>query len=94
MLSNKPVLPNFIKAIVLSTAAAFSISAFAGDHESAEEKIGDLKDMTTSEAKLTKEESKMLKAKSSMTESKTEVVMDEVSEDELAKKAESLTPEK
>lgn len=94
MLSNKPVLPNFIKAVVFSTAAAFSISAFAGDHKEAEEKIGDLKDMTTAETKLTKEESNVLKTKSKMVESKTDVVMDEVSEDELATKAPSITPEK
>ncbi len=44
MLSTKPVLPNFLKAILTASLVFGSAAAFAGDKATAE-KIGDLKDM-------------------------------------------------
>ncbi len=44
MLSTKPVLPNFLKTLVITSMAFGSVAAFAGDDKKAEE-IGDLKDL-------------------------------------------------
>lgn len=44
MLSTKPVLPNFLKTLVITSMAFGSVAAFAGDSEK-EEKIGNLEDM-------------------------------------------------
>ncbi|MFT5574216.1 MAG: hypothetical protein ACI9FR_003154 [Cryomorphaceae bacterium] len=94
MLSNNPVLPNFAKTLVIATAAAMSVSAFAGHHEEAEKKIGDLKDMTTSEESMLKaDEAGALTTTSSMLKGKAESNSKELSEEEMAKKAESLMPE-
>jgi len=40
MLSTKPVLPNFLKTLVITSMAFGSVAAFAGDDKKAEE-IGD-----------------------------------------------------
>jgi hypothetical protein len=94
MLSNTPVLPNFVKTLVITTAAIMSISAFAGHHEKAEKKIGDLKDMTTAEETMLKaDETEAHKGKSSMLKSETKSTAKVASEDEMAKKAETVTPE-
>ena len=94
MLSNNPVLPNFAKTLVIATAAAMSVSAFAGHHEEAEKKIGDLKDMTTPEESMLKsDETAAVKTNSSMLKAEAESSTEELSEEEMAKKAESLMPE-
>lgn len=100
MLSNNPVLPNFIKAFAFSILAAFSISVFAGHHEEAEEIIGDLKDMTsTTESNLKADEATMhkakdsMKAKSMMLADEVDAVVDDAAEDEIATSAESINPE-
>lgn len=102
MLSNNSVLPNFVKTVLFTSAAAFSVSAFAGHHEEAEKKIGDLKDMSTeTTATLTAEEAEMLDAKNSMVESKSYEMKNEADalateaeavEDEWAEKAETVVP--
>jgi hypothetical protein len=94
MLSNNPVLPNFAKTLVIATAVAMSVSAFAGHHEEAEKKIGDLKDMTTPEESMLKsDETAAVKTNSSMLKAEAESSTEELSEEEMAKKAESLMPE-
>ena len=44
MLPIKPILPNFLKTLVVASMAFGSVATFADDHKKAE-KIGDLKDM-------------------------------------------------
>lgn len=47
MLSTQNVLPNFLKALVIASAALLSINAFAEKHES-----GELKDITVEETTI------------------------------------------
>ncbi len=49
MILTKNVLPNFLKTVLFAAATAFSMSAFADGHL-AEEKIGELKDMSEAAA--------------------------------------------
>ncbi len=55
MNSTKNVLPNFLKTVLFTAAAATSISAFAGDHAK-EEAIGELKDMKNKKTMLKEDE--------------------------------------
>ena len=56
MLSTKPLLPIFLKKLVIASMTLASVSVFAGHHEEAEKKIGDLKDMSSEAAEKIKAE--------------------------------------
>ncbi len=92
MLSTKPVLPNFLKTLLITTMAFGSVAAFAGDHKKGE-KIGDLKDMKDKQTLKADEMSNKVDAevtKTSLTaESKKMVDKGE----KMADKAEKAKPE-
>lgn len=93
MLSTKPVLPNFLKAILTASLVFGSAAAFAGDKAKAE-KIGDLKDM---KAKHSQKADKMAKKEdaeglaSSMTDETVES-MTKGKADAMSEKAEEIKP--
>jgi Skp family chaperone for outer membrane proteins len=45
MLSTKPVLPKFLKTLLITSMAFGSVAAYASHHQEGEKKIGDVKEM-------------------------------------------------
>lgn len=91
MLSTKPVLPNFLKTLVITSMAFGSVAAFAGHHEEGE-KIGDLKDMKAKHSLKAEELTNQLDADataSSLTE-ESENTMEKA--DSMLDKAEEIKP--
>lgn len=85
MISNKRVLPNFLKTILFAAAALTSVSAFAGHHEKGE-KIGELKDMNKKTKALKHDE-----MKTSLTDDAADVKIDAMdAKDKAADDAEAV----
>lgn len=82
MSSKNPVLPNFFKVILFTMAATSSLSAFAGHHEEAVEKVGDLKEMASeAESKMD-----MIEGKKDMVEGKMDMVEGEMDASDMKDK--------
>ena len=92
MLSTKPVLPKFLKILVIVSMAFGSVAAFAGHHEKGE-KIGDLKDMKAKHSLKADEMGKKLDAEA-VTSSLTEESKESMDKgEEMADKANEAAPE-
>ncbi len=93
MLSTKPVLPNFLKALLTASLVFSSAAAFAGDKADAE-KIGDLKDM---KAKHSQKAEKMAKKEDAegLASSMTDETVDSMTKgkaDAMSEKVEEIKP--
>lgn len=93
MLSTKPVLPNFLKALLTASLVFGSAAAFAGDKAKTEE-IGELKDM---KAKHSQKAEKMAKKEGaeSLASPMTDETVDSVTKakaDKMSLKAEEIKP--
>lgn len=94
MLSNKPVLPNFLKMLTITLFTLGSVSAFADGH--GDKKIGELKDMKADKA--TQVEEAATPELSDLDAAAKEAMADEATDadgamDELKEKASSLADE-
>lgn len=54
--TNKNVLPNFVKTLLIASLASASVSAFADDHGHAKDKMPELKEMKANSTTLKAEE--------------------------------------
>ncbi len=91
MLSKKPVLPNFLKTLLITSMAFGSVAAFAGQNQEGE-KIGDLKDMKAKHSLKAEEMTNKLDAEAAASSLTDESKSTLNKGDEMLDKAEEIKP--